>query len=297
VDQNQVLLEPRMAFFVGCLFATFVGRKIGWALSRALLYTSSWAVCIVLCLAWAAGVAYGLRLFIIATQPGLLLKIFGYGAAAYIAVPNYGLLDEGSIPPSEMPRHAFIKGVPLVLFIVASVAFAFTVSAPSADLAADQLAPNEFSVLSSVLSKKEPLKEGDLDSLRGMLKGYAHRTGHSLSRKDVAVVTEAFNTSTAYYYQLAQSRLLSWDTGQYETTKEFDTLYAQMERDGWRKPSKLMSDKNRIRLAARHEPVETDEGGLQYDLNRDSILRNFNDIKVQADNTRQVISVMNELAR
>lgn len=82
---------------------------------------------VILCVAWAIGLAYGLRLFILAMQPGLLLKIFGYGAGAYISIPNYGLLDESTIPESGMPRHVFIKGVPMTLYIVASVAF--TVSA------------------------------------------------------------------------------------------------------------------------------------------------------------------------
>ncbi len=286
-----------MAFFFGCLASTWVGRKIGWALSRSLLYTSNWGVCIVLCLAWATGVAYALRLFILAMQPGLLLKIFGYGAGAYISIPNFGLLDESTIPPSGMPRHVFIKGVPMFLFIVASITFGFAVSGPSSGSTADQLTPNEFSVLSATLSKKEPLKGGDLNSLREMLKGYASRTGHPVSRKEITVVTEAFNTSTAYYDELNQSMLLSWDTGQFQTTKQFDRLYTQMEQDGGRKPEKLVNDKNRIRLAARHEPVETDEGGLQYELSRDGILQNLNEIKVSADNARQVISVLNELAR
>lgn len=122
-------LESIVAFFFGCLFSTFIGRKIGWAISRSLLYTSSWAVCVILCIAWGVGLAYGLRLFIIAMQPGLLLKIFGYPAVAYISIPNYGLVDESTIPESGMPRHVFIKGVPMTLYIIASVVFAFTVSA------------------------------------------------------------------------------------------------------------------------------------------------------------------------
>jgi hypothetical protein len=86
-----------MAFFVGCFFSTFIGRKIGWRLSRSFLYTSSWTVCVILCLGWAIGVAYALRLFILAMQPGLVLKVFGYGAGAYISVPNYGLSNENGV--------------------------------------------------------------------------------------------------------------------------------------------------------------------------------------------------------
>ena len=99
-----------------------------WAISRSLLYTSSWAVCVILCAAWGIGLAYGLRLFILAMQPGLLLKLFGYPAVAYISVPNYGLVDERMIPESGMPRHIFFRSVPMTLYIVASVIFAFTVS-------------------------------------------------------------------------------------------------------------------------------------------------------------------------
>ena len=77
---------------------------------------------------WGVGLAYGLRLFILAMHPGLLLKIFGYGAGAYVSIPNYGLLDEGSIPNEQLPTHIFIKGVPWILFMGTSVVFAFTIS-------------------------------------------------------------------------------------------------------------------------------------------------------------------------
>jgi hypothetical protein len=142
-----------MAFFLGCLFSTWVGRKIGWGLSR-FLYTSGWAVCIVLCLGWAIGVAYGLRLFILATQPGLLLKVFGYGAGMYISVPNFGLLNESTIPEHGRHRHEFISVVPSLLFILASVVFAFTVSAKSPNSDTAQLTPTELSVITNVISKE-----------------------------------------------------------------------------------------------------------------------------------------------
>lgn len=117
-----------MAFFLGVLFSTWIGRKIGWAISRGLLYSTNVAVCFVVCIVWGLGTAYALRLFMLATNPGLLLKIFGYGGGAYISIPNHGLLDENTVPQSEMARHVTIKSVPFLVFIAASIAFAFFVS-------------------------------------------------------------------------------------------------------------------------------------------------------------------------
>lgn len=147
------------------------------------------------------------------------------------------------------------------------------------------------------MSKKEPLDEGDLDSLREMIKSYTSRTEHPITRKEVAALTEGERTSTAYYYALAQSMLLSWNAGKYYTTKEFDRLYAEMEKDGGRKVSKLLDDKNRITLAAMHAPVETDEGGRQYRLSRDVIVQTMEDIKIAEENNAKIESVLNESAR
>jgi hypothetical protein len=65
-----------------------------------------------------------------------------------------------------------------------------------------------------------------------IVKNYASRTGHPISRSEIAILTGVFSTSTTYLYELAQSMLLSWDNGSYQTTKDFDRLYAQMEQDG-----------------------------------------------------------------
>lgn len=115
-----------MRFFLGCLFAIWLGRMIGWTVSRV-LYSSGWGLCAVVCILWGIGLAYGLRLAILAAHPGLLLKMFGYGAGTYISIPNYGLIEESTIRDYQMYRHVLIKGVPLVLFIITSLVFAFAV--------------------------------------------------------------------------------------------------------------------------------------------------------------------------
>jgi hypothetical protein len=284
-------------FFFGCLFATLIGRRIGWMLSRRVLYASSWTVSIILCFGWACGVAYGLRLFILAMHPGLILKVFGYGAGMYISIPNYGLVDEATIPESGRSRHEFIKGVPMVLFIVASVIFALVIPATSPKLVSDRLTPDEFGVLSSVLSKKDPLNAADLNSLKVMEENYSTRTGHRISRQDVVALTNGVNTANDYYYELSTSMLISWDSSQYQTTRDFDRLYAEMEKDGQRKPQKLLHDKDRIRFAAEHRATETDEGGLEYELSREGIVETMNQINIAKSNDSQVISVLNSLAQ
>ena len=116
-----------MAFFLLCLLGLTLGRKLGWVLCRSLLYQSGWAVVVFVCLVWGIGLAYGFHLLIMTFHPGLLLKIFGYGAAMYVSIPNYGLLNEASIPADQLPRHTFIKIVPSVLFIAASILYAYAI--------------------------------------------------------------------------------------------------------------------------------------------------------------------------
>jgi hypothetical protein len=116
-----------MIFFFGVFLEIYIGRKLGWALTRRLLYSCNWPICIVSCLIWGIAVAYGLRLAILQTHPNWLLMAFGYGASAYVAVPNYGIGNggfwENNINPYQ--RQQFLQQWPLVFFIIASIAFAF----------------------------------------------------------------------------------------------------------------------------------------------------------------------------
>jgi hypothetical protein len=59
-------------------------------------------------------------------HPFWLLKyILGFGMGAYVAVPNYGLLNESTIPPEEIRRHERISLLPLWTYILTSGVFAY----------------------------------------------------------------------------------------------------------------------------------------------------------------------------
>ncbi|TAJ91712.1 hypothetical protein EPO44_14480 [bacterium] len=117
-----------MAFYIESLIALVFGRYFGWWMCRKFLYSSGWTVCVIVCVIWGVGLAYGTRLFILDNNPNLWMKIWAYGTGMYISIPNYGLFDESTVADDALSRHVFIKGVPWILFMLASIVFAFTIS-------------------------------------------------------------------------------------------------------------------------------------------------------------------------
>lgn len=95
-----------------------VGRQVGWALSKSVLYRSPFAVSLVVAVAWGTGVGFSITGLIDWLRPGILsMWCFGFLLGAYVAIPNYGLFSESTIRDSELPRHLMIKIVPLLAFI------------------------------------------------------------------------------------------------------------------------------------------------------------------------------------
>jgi hypothetical protein len=105
----------------------YVGRKLGWALSKRVLYRAKHAgLAIIVCILWGALVALIIHGLIIEEHPQLVLKIiFGFGLGAYVSAPNFALLQEDSIPEHAMPRHELISLLPIWVFILASVGLGF----------------------------------------------------------------------------------------------------------------------------------------------------------------------------
>jgi hypothetical protein len=108
-------------------FSLIIGRRLAWWLCRNHLYTTrSNAVAIFGCFWWGLLLAVALRFLIVEFQPHWAVKWFlGYGIGTYLAFVNYGLFQESTIPPEAQGRHAIIETVPVITFIVASIALAW----------------------------------------------------------------------------------------------------------------------------------------------------------------------------
>lgn len=119
-----------MVFFFCAFVFMYVGRKIGWALSKPLYFSPLIGV-LLFSLIWGSAVATSIRGLILWQQPGPILRwIMGYTLGAYVAIPNFGLLNEASVPPEATSRHVLLKSVPFLTYVVVSIALAFAIAAP-----------------------------------------------------------------------------------------------------------------------------------------------------------------------
>jgi hypothetical protein len=102
-----------------------IGRRIGWSLSKAVLYTRPTALALAICVLWGAGLATLIRLAIDSVHPGMIAKVIGFGAAAYLSIPNYGLFLESQIPLHLYRRHMLVSNLPILIFVAGSIALAY----------------------------------------------------------------------------------------------------------------------------------------------------------------------------
>ena len=111
-------------FVPASLAYSYIGRKIGWYLSRAFLYSAPAFLVICICLLWGVLVALGIQGILVWLEPNTVLKwIFGYALGWYVAIPNFGLLDESTIPAKAKDRHLLISTLPSVAYLITSVLF------------------------------------------------------------------------------------------------------------------------------------------------------------------------------
>jgi hypothetical protein len=109
-------------FFISFVFMV-VGRKVGWSLSKLIFYPAPAVISFINLIGWGVAVAWGMDALIGWLHPNVVLKwILGFGLAAYVAVPNYGLLQESSIPDDKQMRHMMISWLPLVVYVATEIA-------------------------------------------------------------------------------------------------------------------------------------------------------------------------------
>jgi len=118
--------KGQIAFLLFSAVFMYFGRKLGWLLSKASLYTAPLPVVLVECIIWGGLVAYLIHALITWQQPHWILKwVFGFGAGSYVSSPNIGLLAESSIPDHAYARHFTITNLPFLAFILCSLLFAY----------------------------------------------------------------------------------------------------------------------------------------------------------------------------
>jgi hypothetical protein len=107
------------------LVAITLGRRLGWWLSKSTLYTSSLPLSVALCLLWGVVIGIVLQVAIQVFNPGTIVKVFAYGAGAYLSVPNFALVNEASIPDDVQGRHLLIQVIPFAAFVGMSLWLVF----------------------------------------------------------------------------------------------------------------------------------------------------------------------------
>jgi hypothetical protein len=117
--------SPLVVFVIVMVIGLPVLRKVGWVFSEALLYPSPIQIAVVLCMGWACLIAYLTRYLIEWQHLGTILKVVAYGAGGYVSIPNFGLFREDTVPADTNAKHTAISALPLPVYIIASVAFAF----------------------------------------------------------------------------------------------------------------------------------------------------------------------------
>jgi hypothetical protein len=116
-----------LLFFVCCIVASYLGRKLGWTLSRHLFYATPSAIAVPLCLLWGVAIAYGFRRMVTGLHPNIILAIIGFMAGGYISIPDYGMGDVWQYGYGSATRHDIVSNFPFLTYIIASIVFYFVV--------------------------------------------------------------------------------------------------------------------------------------------------------------------------
>jgi hypothetical protein len=108
-----------MVFFFVTIALMYIGRRVGWFISRNILYTSPIFISIVLCVGWGFLVALTIYSLIEWQQPHIVLKIImGYALGAYVSIPNFALFQESSLPENVKLLDSLIYAVSFFSYVI-----------------------------------------------------------------------------------------------------------------------------------------------------------------------------------
>ena len=102
-----------------CLLFSYLGRKIGWYLSKKIFYLlNDGALLFLLLFIWGI-LIYACAIYMVEyfQLNGFVKWLIAYGAGLYVACPNYGLIDSKSIPNSELAKHKIISWTSQITFL------------------------------------------------------------------------------------------------------------------------------------------------------------------------------------
>jgi len=111
-----------MKFILIMAVLIYVGRKIGWALTKGLLYRLNLVIAVILLSLWGGGMGFAVGYLDWNLNPHWIIKvIFGLFGGLYVAQPNFGLLQRDAIailPINLQNRETFITVYSQLCFIL-----------------------------------------------------------------------------------------------------------------------------------------------------------------------------------
>ncbi len=115
-------------FILLSLISLFPFRRLGWILSKILYRLNNIIISIIFSVIWGSGIALIVIVGVNYYSPHIIIKIvFGYMLGGYLAVPNYGLVQESTASDSRFPNHFVISNLALIVFVIMCIIFSYTI--------------------------------------------------------------------------------------------------------------------------------------------------------------------------
>ena len=119
-------MSNNIIYVIVSFILMYVLRKTGWYFSKKIYVKFSYFLTVIFCIVWGYATALIVGFLIFKYDPNIVVKIiFGYAMGAYMSIPNFGLLSESSVPLEAQKKHKTLSSLPLIIYIVVLVIYAF----------------------------------------------------------------------------------------------------------------------------------------------------------------------------